>query len=125
MPLGSQLIIFFTSQHAWNRKADALVRRAENGRVDSYDFAFDVHERPAAVARIHRSIRLQVFLIRTAANIAAAAARFGADGAKRKSPVHSRGAAEPPHEVADFELGAVAPFGGEQVAKVDFQNGHV
>ena len=61
---------------AGNREADALVRGAEDGRVDADDLAFDVHQRAAAVAGIHGRVGLQIFLIRAAAEVAAAAARL-------------------------------------------------
>ncbi len=98
---------------------------AEDGRVDADDLAFDVHQRAAAVARIHGRVGLQIFLIRAAADVAAAAARFGADDAERQAALQPVRAAERPHQVADFELVAVAPFGGDQIVEVDLQHGDV
>ena len=48
---------------AGNGKADALVRRAEDRRIDADDFALDIDQRSARVAGVHRRVGLQIFLI--------------------------------------------------------------
>ena len=80
---------------------------------------------PPLLPGIHGGVGLQIFLIRAAADVVAAAARFGADDAERQAAVQAVRAAERPDEVADFELVAVAPLGGDQIVEVDFQNGDV
>ena len=56
---------------------------------------------------------------------AAAAAGLGADDAEREAVIQAVRAAQGPHEIADLQLVAVAPFGGDQVGQIDFQHGEV
>src|SRR5205085_7708576 len=116
--LGAQLVIFLARQRAGNRKADALIRRTKDRGVDAHDLSLDIHKRTAAVARIHGRIGLQIFLIRTAAEITAAATRLRTNNAKRQAAIEPVWTSQRPNQIAYVQLVAITPLGGDQIVQI-------
>ena len=54
-----------------------------------------------------------------------AAALLGAEDAGGDALLQAKRTAQRPHEVADFQLVAVAPLGGDQVAHLGLEHGDV
>ena len=96
---------------------------ANNGGVDTDEPAFGIHQRAAGIAGVDGRVGLNEILILVETRQAAAAQR--ADNAHRHGLADTEGIADGEHNVADFQLVAVAQRDGGQVFRVNLQHGHV
>src|SRR5690606_18254486 len=91
---------------AGNRKADTLIASSarRDGRTNADDFAFQVHQRSAAIAGIDGRIGLNEVLVVRNTN----ATTFGADNSRRDGIEQFERTADRQHPFADFDTFRIA-----------------
>ncbi len=111
-----------------NREADALVAAggAGDGRVEADDFAAQIHERSAAVARVDGGIGLnEVLELELFVAEVEIVPAFGAHDSAGDALAEAEWAADGEYEIADLERIAISQASRFQSAGVDRQRGHV
>src|SRR5205085_12138793 len=104
----------------WNREADPLrsATPRNDGRVDPDDFAAQIHQRPAAVSRIDRGVRLQVI----AETVYAIRTSFRTDDPVGYRFFKSERIPDRHHEIAGLDRVRIAELQRFQPRLVDFEH---
>src|SRR5208283_208954 len=119
VPLGADLVIDVADDIAWNGEAQAFItaRLRQDERIDADHVTIDIHQRPAAVARIDGSVRLDV----DRGTIGIDLPRCRADYSHGNGVLQSQRAAEGEDDLSLFELIGIGELERRQASHVNLQ----